>query len=303
MDVKRGEIFGLIGRSGSGKSTLLRCINGLETYTGGSLMVNGTEVNSLGKKEKRAFQKNVSMIFQHFPLMSRKSVYENIAFPMRCWNYSNQEIKKRVYELAEIVEITEKLEDKPRTLSGGQKQRVSIARALTMNPEILLSDEATSALDPSITHSILKLLTEINRQLGITMIIVAHQISVINSICDSMALLQNGHLMISGPVKEILVRQPEALRDFLGEEEAISPANGTIRIIVMDKDSKEILSQISNSLKISFQVVDAKFDKYQNETQGYVTLRFDENRLPDVKGFLNQKQVFWHDFVNNEKGN
>ena len=202
LKIMDGEIYGLVGVSGAGKSTLLRCINGLESYSNGSLKVNGTEVKDLDKKQKKIFQKNIGMIFQHFPMLTRKTVYDNIAFPMKCWKYGKKEIDQRVKELAEIVGITDKLGEKPANLSGGQKQRVAIARALSMNPKILLSDEATSALDPKTTQSILALLKEINEKLGITIIIVTHQMEVVRQVCQKVSLLEGGKIVTSGDVEE-----------------------------------------------------------------------------------------------------
>ena len=202
LKIMDGEIYGLVGVSGAGKSTLLRCINGLESYSNGSLKVNGTEVKDLDKKQKKIFQKNIGMIFQHFPMLTRKTVYDNIAFPMKCWKYGKKEIDQRVKELAEIVGSTDKLGEKPANLSGGQKQRVAIARALSMNPKILLSDEATSALDPKTTQSILALLKEINEKLGITIIIVTHQMEVVRQVCQKVSLLEGGKIVTSGDVEE-----------------------------------------------------------------------------------------------------
>ena len=158
IDIKKGEIFAIVGHSGAGKSTLMRCINGLEDYTDGSLKVNNKEIKNLKKDELREFRKNIGMIFQHFSLIQRKTVYENVALPMELWGYSKDEISKKVKELLSLVGLDEKIDSYPSQLSGGQKQRVAIARALTLNPEVLLSDEATSALDPNTTTSILKLL-------------------------------------------------------------------------------------------------------------------------------------------------
>lgn len=187
LEIEDGEIYGLVGRSGAGKSTLLRCINGLEDYSCGSIKVDGVEVKDLTRKELKNYRKGVSMIFQHFPMMSRKTVYENIAFPMRCWKYDRKEIDKKVRELAELVGIADKLKERPGNLSGGQKQRVAIARALSMNPKVLLSDEATSALDPVTTRAILRLLRDINEKLGITIIIVTHQMSVIKEVREGLS--------------------------------------------------------------------------------------------------------------------
>ena len=145
LTVNTGEIYGLVGRSGAGKSTLLRCINGLENYQSGSLKIDGTEMKDLSKTQLREFQKEIGMIFQHFSLVERRNVYKNIALPMVCWKYKKEDIDKRVQELAKLVEISDKLYDRPKMLSGGQKQRVAIARALSMNANVLLCDEATSA--------------------------------------------------------------------------------------------------------------------------------------------------------------
>lgn len=194
VEIDKGDIYGLLGVSGAGKSTLLRCINGLESYEAGSLKVNDVEVKNLNEKELRAFRKNIGMIFQQFSLLERKTVYENVALPMECWGYKKQDIDKKVKELLELVELGDKIKSKPKELSGGQKQRVAIARALTLDPQILLCDEATSALDPSITNSILELLKKINRELGITIVVVTHQMNVVKQVCNKMAILSKGNL-------------------------------------------------------------------------------------------------------------
>ena len=163
VEINKGEIFGLVGHSGAGKSTLLRCINGLESYEDGSITVNNKEIKDLTSKELREFRKDLGMIFQHFSLLERLNVYENVALPLECWGYSKEEINKKVDELLRLVGLENKAKDKPKHLSGGQKQRVAIARALALNPNILLCDEATSALDPNTTKSILSLLRDINK--------------------------------------------------------------------------------------------------------------------------------------------
>ena len=170
INIKKGEIFAIVGHSGAGKSTLMRCINGLEDYTDGSLMVNDKEIKTLKKDELREFRKNIGMIFQHFSLIQRKTVFENIALPMELWGYKKDEILIKVKDLLALVGLSEKIHSYPKELSGGQKQRVAIARALTLNPDILLSDEATSALDPNTTTSILNLLKQINEKLNITIL-------------------------------------------------------------------------------------------------------------------------------------
>lgn len=199
LNIGKGMIYGLIGRSGAGKSTLLRCINGLEPYDSGSLIVDGIDVKSLSETEARIFKKSIGMIFQQFSLLERFSVYDNIALPLRCWKYGKVHIDKKVKELIDIVEIPEKILAKPRELSGGQKQRVAIARALAMDPKVLLCDEATSALDPKTAKSIIKLLNKINKEIGITIILVTHEMSVLRSCCEEIAIIEQGKIAVRGP--------------------------------------------------------------------------------------------------------
>ena len=206
IEINEGEIYGLIGHSGAGKSTLLRCINGLESYDDGLVNVMGNEVKSLNKNELRAFRKDLGMIFQNFNLLNRKTVYKNIALPLEVWGYDKDKIKKRVLELLKLVDLEDKINSKPAQLSGGQKQRVAIARALALNPKILLCDEATSALDPKTTKDILALLNKINKELGITIVVVTHQMEVVKEICEKVALLEDGILVAKGAVEEVFLK-------------------------------------------------------------------------------------------------
>ena len=219
FSIEKGDIYGLVGRSGAGKSTLLRCINGLTGYDSGSLKVYDKEVKLFSEKELREFRKNIGMIFQHFSLLERKSVYHNVAIPMECWGYSKKEIREKVMELLKLVGLEEKADVKPRQLSGGQKQRVAIARALAMEPSILLCDEATSALDPNTTNSILELLYRINRDMGITVVMVTHQMEVVRQICRNMAIIEDGVAEITGDVEEIFKDDPPQLKRLLGTQE------------------------------------------------------------------------------------
>ena len=198
LKIEDGDIYGLVGKSGVGKSTLLRCINGLETYQSGSLQVEGEEVSKKNGKALRLFRKQIGMVFQHFSLLERKSVRDNIALPMKCWGISGKESEKEVERLAKIVGLEDKLDVKARNLSGGQKQRVAIARALTLKPKILLCDEATSALDPKTTKDILKLLKKINQEMNITIVMVTHQMSVVREICNKVSILEKGRIVEEG---------------------------------------------------------------------------------------------------------
>lgn len=212
------EIFGLVGPSGVGKSTLLNCLIGLEKYQSGSIVIDGTKLEELTELEMRKFRKNMGMIFQNFSLVGRKDVFHNISLPMECWGYSKTEIKERVWQLAELVGMQDKLKSRPIELSGGQKQRVAIARALTMNPKYLLCDECTSALDPKSTFSILNLLKELQEQFEITIIMVTHEMSVVQNICRKMAILEGGKVSLLGNVQEIFRNKPKELNALLGED-------------------------------------------------------------------------------------
>jgi D-methionine transport system ATP-binding protein len=216
LEINQGEIFGIIGLSGAGKSTFLRCINRLEVPQSGSIRVGATEMTTLTGKALREARRKTGMIFQHFNLLASRTVFGNIAFPLEVAGTAPGAIKQRVLELAELVGLSDKLNSYPAQLSGGQKQRVGIARALANHPEILLCDEATSALDPQTTHSILKLLRDVNQRLGLTIILITHQIEVIKEICDSVAILENGRIIESGPVVQIFANPQTAIaRDFI----------------------------------------------------------------------------------------
>ena len=192
FEVEKGDIFGIIGLSGAGKSTLVRCLNLLEKPTGGKVIVNGKDLTKLSEKELRKERQNIGMIFQHFNLLMQRNVLGNVYFPMEIAGIKKNEAKKRAYELLKIVGLEDKAAAYPAQLSGGQQQRVAIARVLANNPDILLCDEATSALDPQTTKSILELLKKINREEGITIVIITHSMSVVKEICNNVAVLENG---------------------------------------------------------------------------------------------------------------
>jgi len=198
-----GEIFGIIGLSGAGKSTLVRCINLLERPTNGTVIVNGQDLTKLKPKDLRAARKSIGMIFQHFNLLMQRTVLDNICFPLELTGVKRREAVARARELLDIVDLRSKENAYPAQLSGGQKQRVAIARTLATDPKILLCDEATSALDPKTTRDILKLLQDINKRLGITVVIITHEMKVIEEICGRVAILDNGDLVEYGAVEEV----------------------------------------------------------------------------------------------------
>ncbi|WP_199614314.1 methionine ABC transporter ATP-binding protein [Paenibacillus alkalitolerans] len=206
LSVKQGEIFGIIGHSGAGKSTLLRCINALETPTTGSVIVNGTDLTTCAPHELQRHRQKIGMIFQHFHLLSSATVYDNIAFPMKLARASKRAIDAKVKELAVLVGLESHLGHYPAQLSGGQKQRVGIARALANDPYVLLCDEATSALDPQTTDSILSLLLDINEKLGLTIVLITHEMHVIRAVCDRVAVIDGGDIVECGNVVDVFLR-------------------------------------------------------------------------------------------------
>jgi D-methionine transport system ATP-binding protein len=203
LDIEEGSIYGIIGRSGAGKSTLIRCVNMLEPPTAGRVFINDTEMTALSPDALRAARRKIGMIFQSFNLLLNRTVYGNIAFPLELARWKRPDIRDRVHELASRVGIEGKLDQYPAQLSGGQKQRVGIARALANKPDLLLSDEATSALDPQTTKSVLRLIRDINEKLGLTVILITHEMNVIKEICDSVAVLEDGEIVEKGPVLQI----------------------------------------------------------------------------------------------------
>lgn len=206
LDIHKGEIYGIIGMSGAGKSTLVRCLNFLEKPTKGTVLVEGKDLSVLREKELRRMRTQIAMIFQHFNLLMQRTVLDNICFPLEIVGQKKKEARGRAEELLKIVGLSEKAKAYPAQLSGGQKQRVAIARALATNPKILLCDEATSALDPTTTKSILALLKEINERYGITIVIITHEMAVVQEICTHVAIIDGGSLAETGTVEEVFAR-------------------------------------------------------------------------------------------------
>ena len=216
LSIGKGEIFGIIGFSGAGKSTLVRCINLLERPTSGSVTVDGKEMTALSARELRQARKKIGMIFQHFNLMPSRTVFGNVAYPLRGSGLSGEQIEDKVHRLLELVGIGDKAEAYPKQLSGGQKQRVAIARALANDPNVLLCDEATSALDPQTTKAILRLLKNLNEKLGITVVIITHEMAVVKEICDRVAVMEHGRVVEQGEVFNVFADpRQEITRSFI----------------------------------------------------------------------------------------
>ncbi len=234
LTINDGDIYGIIGMSGAGKSTLVRCINMLERPTDGSVIIDGCDIGSLSPKELREKRRNITMIFQGFNLLMQRTCLKNICFPLELAGIPKQEAKKRALELLETVGLPDKANAYPAQLSGGQQQRIAIARALATNPQVLLCDEATSALDPKTTHSILELIKDINIKTGITVIIITHQMSVVEEICNHVAILDNGEVVESGLVSDVFSK----------------PQSDAARRLVFPEGAQEILVESGNEPKI-----------------------------------------------------
>ena len=294
LEVKKGEIFAIVGHSGAGKSTLLRCINGLESYQGGSLKVFDQEIKNLDETQQRHLRRDVGMIFQHFALMARKNVFENVATPLKFWGYKSDETEKRVRELLNLVGLENKAKSYPSELSGGQKQRVAIARALALNPKILLSDEATSALDPNTTNQILELLEKINKELDISVVIVTHEMEVVKSIAKRAILLEGGKIIGSGSIEELFLKPDEKMKEFLGEVE-ILPSTGTNIRLFFPKEvaQNSVITHMARSLNIDFNIVWGKLEKLNNNVLGSLVINIDEKDKENVLNYIKQSGVLW----------
>ncbi len=230
LHIKEKEIYGIIGFSGAGKSTLVRCINLLERPDKGKVILKGRELTALSQRELRAARKDIGMIFQHFNLFRSRTVFQNVAYPLKGRGIPKEEIRKKVEELLRLVELEDKINAYPSQLSGGQKQRVAIARALATDPKVLLCDEATSALDPQTTHSILRLLKQLNESLGITIVVITHEMAVIKEICDRVAVMDQGNVVEEGDVFEVFANPKQELtKSFIGTTSVLQRANELIK--------------------------------------------------------------------------
>lgn len=216
LTIDDGSVFGIIGQSGAGKSTLVRCLNLLERPASGSIIINGRDITSLSEKELREFRSSVSMVFQNFSLLQQRTVLRNVMFPLELRHADKKEAEKRARELLELVGLADKCDKYPSQLSGGQQQRVAIARALVNNPSIMLCDEATSALDSMTTHSILKLLKDINEKMGVTIVLITHSLAVAELICDNVVVIDEGKIVEEGKTEDIFANpQSDVARKLL----------------------------------------------------------------------------------------
>ncbi len=271
LRVREGEIFGVLGQSGAGKSTLLRCVNLLERPTEGTVTVAGQELTALGEARLRKARQRIGMVHQHFALLSSRTVAGNVAFPLEVMGLAKAERARRVAELLELVGLADKARAHPAQLSGGQKQRVGIARALAGNPSVLLSDEATSALDPGTTQSILALLRRLNRELGLTVLLITHEMNVVKTICDSVAIMRDGRIEESGTISELLARPESRLAAELFPLPAPEP--GSVTITFAGQADEAVISQVIRKFEVDVNILGGALEEVAGVSAGRLRLR------------------------------
>jgi D-methionine transport system ATP-binding protein len=274
LRVAPGEVFGVLGQSGAGKSTLIRCVNLLERPTSGEVRVEGRDMLALEPHELRQARQGIGMIFQHFNLFSSQTVAGNVAYPLEVAGWPRPRIQERVAELLQLVGLSDRAHAYPAQLSGGQKQRVGIARALAPRPKLLLSDEATSALDPETTRSVLGLLRDINRQLGLTILLITHQMDVVKDICDSVAVLEQGRLVEQGKVIDLVTRPGSRLHElfyapFAARDWPVHPGRRLVELtFVGEKAGQPILTTMARRFEVDANLMEGSLDRVAGASVG-----------------------------------
>ncbi|GCD39025.1 methionine import ATP-binding protein MetN [Streptomyces chrestomyceticus JCM 4735] len=300
LHVREGEVYGVIGQSGAGKSTLIRCVNLLERPTSGTVTVAGQELTSLAGNGQRAnaalraARSHIGMVFQHFNLLSSRTVQDNIELPLEILKVDRRERSRKALELLDLVGLADKAKAYPAQLSGGQKQRVGIARALAGDPKVLLSDEATSALDPETTRSILQLLRDLNRQLGLTVLLITHEMDVVKTICDSAALMKNGRVVEQGTVSELLATPgSELARELFPVGGEPSGPDRTVVDVTFHGEAatRPVISELSRTYNVDISILGAAMDTVGGRQIGRMRIelpgRFEDNVVPI--GFLREQ--------------
>ena len=308
LEISRGEIFGVIGFSGAGKSTLIRLLNGLETVTSGHIYINDKDITTLKRKELLKERQKIAMIFQHFNLLWSRTVEENIAFSLEIAGVPKAERKAKVAELIDLVGLTGREKSYPSQLSGGQKQRVGIARALANDPEVLLCDEATSALDPKTTKDILKLLVEINQELGLTIVLITHEMHVVRQICHRVAVMEEGRVVESGEVIEVFKNPQQPItKQFVGEERvddeidevfhhlstSLRPGVAVRIQYLGDRTGDAVLSEAIRKLDVTVSILQAKVNITQKGILGSMIILIEEesSKAEEVIEYLKQAEI------------
>lgn len=299
LEIEKGKIFGIIGFSGAGKSTLVRCLNLLETPTSGKVIFNGKNLLEMSRTELRRSRQKIGMIFQSFNLLAQRNVLDNICYPMEVAGVKKKEARIRAMELLTMVGLEEKAKNYPSQLSGGQKQRVAIARALAMKPDVLLCDEATSALDPITTTAILELLKEINRTLAVTIIIITHEMKVVEQICDNVAVMSEGHIVEQGEVKELFVNPKSEITKKLVLDKALcAPADmgrKFLRIVFEGQSAFEpIISLLTLECNEMVNILGANTENIGGKAYGQMLIEMPTNQdsAERIKKYLDSKSIF-----------
>lgn len=279
LSIERGDIYGIIGMSGAGKSTLIRCLNRLDTPTEGQIFIDGENILAMNKNQLRATRRRMAMIFQQFNLLMQKNVLRNVRYPLEIAGVPKKQANERVMELLKIVGLEEKANAYPSQLSGGQKQRVAIARALASDPEMLLCDEATSALDPMTTQSILSLLQKINKELGITVVVITHEMAVIRQICNKVAILDGGNMVEQGTVDDVFMHTKSAagkrLFGILPENADDVAPQPSLRVVFDGADTTDqpIISRLVRDVGIEVNIFSANIHQLNGKTYGQMLLQ------------------------------
>lgn len=309
LDIQKGEIFGIIGYSGAGKSTLIRCFNLLETPTSGTIVIDGQDVTALSNADLRTKRREIGMIFQHFNLLSSRTVRANIAYPLEISGMKKADIHTRVDELLDLVGLTNQADSYPAQLSGGQKQRVGIARAIANNPKVLLCDEATSALDPKTTLSILDLLRDINKRLNLTMVLITHEMEVIKNICDRVAVMDDGYIAELGSVLQVFSRpQTKIAHEFVKQvtnfevPESLlthftSKVSDTYQLLQLsflgESTEQPVISDLIKRFDVQVSILHGQIDRIQSTPYGtlVITLEGPEDAIAKAMQFLTDNEV------------
>lgn len=311
LKVAPGEVFGIIGSSGAGKSTLVRCVNMLERPNEGTVVVAGKNLSQMNDRQLREERKHIGMIFQHFNLLASRSVYDNIALPLKMSGFSRKQIDKEVQPLLELTGLLDKKNFYPNQLSGGQKQRVAIARALANKPRVLLSDEATSALDPQTTHSILQLLKDINQNLGLTILLITHEMDVVKEICHHLAILEAGSIIEQAEVLEFFSRPktqiakqfirsslqhtlPDIIQKRLSHEK-VPNSDTLLRLSFVGSVAQEpLIAHLVQNYQVDINILQANIEVIRDEIIGVMLIQAncDDNALKKSIDFLESKGVY-----------
>ena len=297
LNIEKGKIYGIIGFSGAGKSTLVRCLNLLEVPTSGKVIFNGKNLLDMSQAELRKCRQKIGMIFQSFHLLSQRNVVDNVCYPLEIAGVKRKEAKQKALELLELVGIKEKAKSYPSQLSGGQKQRVAIARALATSPDVLLCDEATSALDPITTTAILELLKEINQKLGVTIIIITHEMKVVEQICDNVAVMSEGVVVEQGAVKEIFVNPKAEITKKLVLNKALDASEietDFLRIVFEGQSAFEpIISSLVFECNTMVNILGANTENVGGKAYGQMLIELPKEPLvvKKIKDYLDSKSV------------